>query len=55
MATDIWSGTLTFGLVSMPVRLLPAITGRATALTMLHEKDAAPGRSRIDHEGTIHD
>jgi len=47
MATDIWSGTLTFGLVSMPVRLLPAVTGRATALTMLHEKDAAPLERRM--------
>ena len=34
-----WSGTLTFGLVSVPVDLFPAVRGRRTALRMLGPDD----------------
>lgn len=47
MPTYIWSGTLTFGLVTIPVQLLPATRSRPTALTMLHEKDTAPLERRM--------
>jgi DNA end-binding protein Ku len=34
-----WSGTLTFGLVSVPVDLYPAVRARRTALKMLGPAD----------------
>lgn len=43
----IWSGTLTFGLVALPVHLHPALRPRTSALTMLHRKDAAPLKRRM--------
>jgi DNA end-binding protein Ku len=39
-----WSGTLTFGLVSIPVDLFPAIRGRRTAMKMVDAKGRPLGR-----------
>lgn len=36
-----WMGTLSFGLVSMPVKLYPAITGRSVRFHQLHAADHA--------------
>jgi DNA end-binding protein Ku len=47
MPSDVWSGTLTFGLVTLPVRMLSAVAARPAALTMLHDKDAAPLERRM--------
>lgn len=47
MASEVWTGTLTFGLVTLPVRMLSAVAARPAALTMLHDKDAAPLERRM--------
>jgi DNA end-binding protein Ku len=39
MATSVWSGHLTFGLVSMPVRLYSAARGETISFNLLHGKD----------------
>jgi DNA end-binding protein Ku len=39
-----WSGTITFGLVSVPVDLLPGTKGRHTAMKMVDSKGRALGR-----------
>jgi DNA end-binding protein Ku len=39
-----WSGTITFGLVSIPVDLFAAVRGRQTAMKMVDEKGHALGR-----------
>ena len=47
MATGIWSGNVSFGLVTLPVQLQPAHSRSRTTLTLLHEKDHAPLRRRM--------
>ncbi|MDT8409026.1 MAG: Ku protein [Wenzhouxiangellaceae bacterium] len=47
MATGIWSGMLTFGLVTLPVHLVAAVRSRPTALRMLHQADNAPLERRL--------
>ncbi len=42
MPEYVWSGTLTFGLVILPVRMTPAEDTGRVAFTMLHDKDNAP-------------
>src|SRR5215469_15410574 len=39
MASTVWRGHLTFGLVSFPVRLFSAARGETVSFNMLHEKD----------------
>lgn len=39
MARPVWSGMVTFGLVSIPVRLLPAVRDRTVHFAQFHEKD----------------
>lgn len=39
MASTVWKGYLSFGLVSFPVRLLPAARAERIPFHMLHEKD----------------
>jgi len=39
MATTVWSGHLTFGLVSMPVQLVTAARRKSVDLDLLHSKD----------------
>lgn len=42
MARSIWKGTLTFGLVSVPVELFPAQETNAFSFSMLDKRDFAP-------------
>jgi DNA end-binding protein Ku len=39
---SLWSGSITFGLVSVPVRLFPAIAEHKLHFHYLHEKDSGP-------------
>src|SRR3974377_1300660 len=39
MAASVWSGYLTFGLISMPVRLFSGARGNHIAFHMLHRDD----------------
>jgi DNA end-binding protein Ku len=41
MATTVWKGYLTFGLVSIPVRLYAAARGKTLPFHLLHKKDHA--------------
>ena len=41
MASSVWSGYLTFGLISMPVRLFPGARGNHISFHMLHRDDNA--------------
>lgn len=47
MARGIWSGTISFGLVTIPVRLVSALVPNRPELTMLHAEDAAPLERRM--------
>lgn len=47
---SIWSGTLTFGLVSIPVDLFAAVQGRQTAMKMADTKGRALGREYYSDE-----
>ncbi len=42
MARSLWSGSLSFGLVNVPVNLLTAVRDRDLHFRQLHEKDGAP-------------
>src|SRR4051794_4806343 len=42
MARSLWSGSLSFGLVNVPVRLLTAVRDQNLHFRQLHEKDDAP-------------
>src|ERR1035437_8687305 len=39
MASTVWRGHLTFGLVSLPVRLYSAARGETVSFNLLHAKD----------------
>jgi DNA end-binding protein Ku len=39
MASSVWSGYLTFGLISMPVQLYPGARSTRTTFHMLHRDD----------------
>jgi DNA end-binding protein Ku len=45
-----WSGTITFGLVSIPVDLFPAIRARRTSMKMVDAKGRALGREYYSDE-----
>lgn len=47
MATGIWSGTVSFGLVAIPVVLVPAVRPARAAFRLLHDKDNAPLRREM--------
>lgn len=47
MASQIWSGSLTFGLVNLPVSLVSAVRAGPAALRMLHADDAEPLERRM--------
>ena len=57
-----WSGTITFGLVSVPVDLLPANRPRRVSLRMLapdgtplkREYWSAGGKEAVESENTVH-
>jgi DNA end-binding protein Ku len=42
MARSLWTGSLSFGLVNVPVRILPAVRDLDLHFRQLHEKDGAP-------------
>jgi DNA end-binding protein Ku len=46
MARAIWSGSLSFGLVNVPVRLLSAVRDRGVHFHQLHAKDNVPIETR---------
>ncbi len=41
MAASVWSGYLTFGLISMPVRLFSGARSSGISFNMLHRDDLA--------------
>ena len=41
MARSIWNGAISFGMVSIPVRLSPATQDRDVSFHLLHEPQAA--------------
>jgi DNA end-binding protein Ku len=45
-----WSGTITFGLVSIPVDLFPAVRGRQTSMKMVDAKGRPLGRQYYSEE-----
>jgi DNA end-binding protein Ku len=47
MATGVWSGSLTFGLVNLPVVLVSALRPDPASLRMLHADDAEPLERRM--------
>ncbi len=52
----IWSGTITFGLVSIPVDLLSAVRPRLTAMKLIDSEGHALGREfRCSKDGTVLD
>jgi DNA end-binding protein Ku len=46
MARALWSGSLSFGLVNVPVQLFSAVRDLDVHFTQLHEKDGAPIETR---------
>ncbi|HEY8581582.1 MAG TPA: Ku protein [Capillimicrobium sp.] len=46
MARSLWSGTLSFGLVNVPVQLFSAVRDQDLHFHQLHEKDGAPIETR---------
>jgi DNA end-binding protein Ku len=42
VARSLWTGSLSFGLVNVPVRILPAVRDLDLHFRQLHEKDGAP-------------
>jgi DNA end-binding protein Ku len=46
MARALWSGTLSFGLVNVPVQLFSAVRDQDLHFRQLHEKDGAPIETR---------
>jgi DNA end-binding protein Ku len=42
MPRSIWSGTISFGLVSIPVRMVGAVSEHALHFSLLHRKDSSP-------------
>src|SRR5438270_2160303 len=42
MARSLWSGSLSFGLVNVPVALYSAVRDRDVHFTQLHEPDGSP-------------
>jgi DNA end-binding protein Ku len=52
MARAIWSGTISFGLLNVPVRLFSAVARRSIALREIRESDSARIKHRRVAEGT---
>lgn len=47
MAATVWSGYLTFGLISLPVRLFSGARGTRVAFRMLHRDDHVPVKTQL--------
>lgn len=54
MARSLWSGSMSFGLVNVPVALYSAVRDRGVHFNQLHEPDGSPIETRrvCAHEGT---
>ncbi len=46
MARPLWSGSLSFGLVNVPVILYSAVRDRGVHFSQLHEPDGSPIQTR---------
>jgi DNA end-binding protein Ku len=46
MARSLWTGSLSFGLVNVPVRLFSAVRDQGVHFTQIHEKDGSPIETR---------
>jgi DNA end-binding protein Ku len=46
MARAIWKGSISFGLVNVPVKLYPAVSRKTVHFHQLHDKDAVPIRQK---------
>ena len=46
MPRSLWTGSLSFGLVKVPVRLFSAVRDRGVHFNQLHEKDGVPIETR---------
>ncbi len=46
MARPLWSGSLSFGLVNVPVVLYSAVRDRGVHFSQLHESDGSPIQTR---------
>jgi DNA end-binding protein Ku len=46
MARPVWTGSLQFGLVNVPVRLFPAVSEKRVRFHLVHDKDGARIRER---------
>ena len=47
MAASVWTGYLTFGLISMPVRLFSGARGTRVSFHMLHRDDNARVKQQL--------
>ncbi|MCW2924302.1 MAG: Ku protein, partial [Thermoleophilia bacterium] len=48
---SIWTGTITFGLITIPVKLFTAVSTHRVEFTMLHESSGARIRNkRVDEK-----
>jgi DNA end-binding protein Ku len=52
MSRAMWSGSINFGLVSIPVRLHPAVRDRSLRFHQVHAKDRSRIRQRLVNETT---
>src|SRR5215468_4090151 len=52
MARAIWSGSISFGLLNVPMRLYSAVARRSIALREIREADSARIKHRLFAEGT---
>ncbi len=52
MARAIWSGSISFGLLNVPVKLYSAVARRSISLREIRESDSARIRHRRVAEGT---
>src|SRR4029078_6650805 len=46
MARPVWSGTISFGLVAIPIKLYNAVRRQSVSFNQLHERNMARIRSR---------
>ena len=54
MASSVWSGYLTFGLISMPVRLFSGARGERVSFHMLHHDDNTRIKQQLAGHPKIH-
>jgi len=47
MPASVWSGYLTFGLISMPVRLFSGARGESISFNMLHREDLSRVKQQL--------